>query len=217
MKKIIFVLFLPLFAVAQPTKDVRKEAFEPPFKIAGTINILALADIYLPTIQTGVAFRINKKIINELDFGFPIHYKGFFDSLPNYFTHFKIKNSVMHVLGKHMFYVGVVLFYTYLNRFDKYGKYQDDNGKYDYQSAEWKKEIFGYGIKGEKYFKLSRKVLVNLSITLGQRFVNAKIFPKGVNPNPVMAADFGNWFAKTGNFTTPHYELGFKVVYKFLE
>ena len=216
MKKIIsLILWVPLIALAQPKKDLTKGAFEPAFKIAATLNVLSFADIYLPTIQTGIIFSINKKIINELDFGVPIHYKGFFDSLPNWFSHFKIKNSVMHVIGKRMFYVGVVLFYTHLNRFDKYGKYQDDNGKYDYQSAEWKKEIFGYGIKGEKYFRCSKRILLDLSVTLGQRFVNAKIYPKMVNPNPIMAADFGNWFPKTGNFTTPHYELGFKVVYKF--
>jgi hypothetical protein len=214
---ILILLFAPTIIFAQVAKKSANNGLQIMPKLAVNLNLLSIFDPHLPTIQSGIMLKLGNRITNEIDFGLPLH--GIIkdvDTLPNWFTHFKIKNSIMYSVGKKYFCIGVVLFYTKVDNFSTQGKFTDNTGDYNYTSAEWKKKIWGYGFKIEKFIPCYKRVLLAISSTLGQRFVNAKIFPKTTNSNVVYAKDFGNFFEKVGNYTTPHFEVGFKIVYKII-
>jgi hypothetical protein len=213
---IFFSLFLPLFLKAQKIDTRNNDIIHPKSKIAVAWNVLSILDPELPTIQLGAVIKIKSKLITEIDFGIPIHFNnGEYDTVPNWFTHFKIKNSIMYLTEKKHFYIGGTLFYTDVHRFSKNGRFSENSVTYGYSSAEWKRKIFGYGFKIEKFSKIANHLTLAFSTILGQRFVNSKIYTQTINTNPILAKDWFNYTERVGKFSTFHLEVGFKVLYIF--
>ena len=150
----------------------------------GLLNILSLADIGLPTIQPGFAYKINKRLGIEVAFGIPVKYLNWVQTTDStYHRYYKLRTTLRYYIYQNRGYLGFETFYTHSHYTTYHYRYSNKNsGETIYSDfAESIKSIIALDLKYAWIFRISEKFYVENFIGVGIRFVKLDL-PVNINP-----------------------------------
>lgn len=214
---LLFATILSVPALAQMPAKFTGELETSPYyknhKWFAKVNFTSIFDPEAPTIQTGVEYKIKKRLTAELNIGIPMRLGNLRPTDSTYINHYKVKAELRFFPGENLFYIGPELFFTKKKRSSFDGVYRDkDNETYGYTFAELNKTIIGFAIKGGRVWELSDRWALDGFFAIGTRYIHLDIKAEGVAPAP--GARWMYWKSdRKGSSTGLHLAAGLKVAY----
>lgn len=211
----LMLLLTSLPALSQNTRVTGELSTSPYYnqhKWFWKTNFTSLLDPEAPTIQTGVEYRISKRLTAEVNIGLPVKWLGAESTDSTYWHHYKVKAELRFFPGESLFYVGPELFFTKKKRSRYDGVYKEKDETYGYKYAELNKSIIGFAIKGGRVWELSERWALDGFFALGTRFIHLDIKAEGVAPAPGYRWLY--WTSdRKGSMMGLHLAAGLKIAY----
>jgi hypothetical protein len=212
---LLTVLSLPALAQrpARVTGEIETSPYYNNHKLFAKVNFTSVFDPQTPTIQTGIEYRLKKRLALEVTVGIPVRLGESWATDSTYWNHYKVKAELRFFPGQSLFYIGPEAFFVKKKRSRFDGVYKDkDLETYSYTFAELNKTVVGFAIKIGRVWELSDRWALDGFFALGTRYIHLDVKAEGVQLAPGYRWLY--WTSdRKGSTMGLHLALGLKVAY----